>query len=703
MGTTTRYEAKSGDWLAKIAQEHGTTVGAIWNHPENAGHRAKRGSPDVLYPGDVLIIPTSLPGGGPPPSKPPTPPPATPPELPPWPFPPPQLPKPASMPTWACPGGTCVCHPPAGEADTTTHTIVFHDPHGVRMPGARCMVYDRGRALTTETTAADALGELTVELPPTTRTLAVAWTQPDLAQSAPFEKRYFVDVEEHPVRSRLVNLGFSANQTLADNIRDYQRAHGQDATGREEDIYEDLRSRHDEGRLTPFARPPTVERPPATGDDTLASFFERPERVDGLSMKGGTLMGFADSKAKSAPEGGKPSGADKQGAVVPGVGQLLLVVGLEPTGEPLKVDDITVRLLPQVVPGLLPDEQRELTKPRFSGITWEGLPATYAVFFFDGVRAGSYTAIAHLDNLQEVSRRYALGHVDVSIKVGLGSLSYLPLLRERPILHLNDPLLELDVEVMQRRRKVLATVFEFLPQSAARTTAPANMPPYQQGAYKDMLPGLDQTNTCAPINVLLMNRAGAIGSNFGFNQVRVTKRPDGTLKQTVPSCFTEFAPGLAPSVGDCFLLVEGNGQFHHCGVVVKSSPRFDDLWLTADGGQPDRTSPFERRGDTWRRFYEPPPSREGAYVVPRSFYQYEGAARLGNRFIFPTSPGYGGANIVRGWTDVTHPTVFFKQSGYTGDVTEEDFRGLQERLPAVYQRVLEDIEACKAEEIYSEI
>lgn len=57
MKPTYPYTAKAGDWLAKIAQEHGTTVSEIWNHPDNAEHRAKRGSPDVLYAGDVIHIP----------------------------------------------------------------------------------------------------------------------------------------------------------------------------------------------------------------------------------------------------------------------------------------------------------------------------------------------------------------------------------------------------------------------------------------------------------------------------------------------------------------------------------------------------------------------------------------------------------------------------------------------------------------------
>jgi hypothetical protein len=53
---TTTYVVQAGDWLAKIAREHGTTVLGIWNHPENAGHRDRRASPDILYPGDVLRI-----------------------------------------------------------------------------------------------------------------------------------------------------------------------------------------------------------------------------------------------------------------------------------------------------------------------------------------------------------------------------------------------------------------------------------------------------------------------------------------------------------------------------------------------------------------------------------------------------------------------------------------------------------------------
>ena len=60
--------------MAKIATEHGVTVGDIWKHPGNAAHRAKRGSPDILYPGDVLVIPQLAPPQLVPPHLPPPPP-----------------------------------------------------------------------------------------------------------------------------------------------------------------------------------------------------------------------------------------------------------------------------------------------------------------------------------------------------------------------------------------------------------------------------------------------------------------------------------------------------------------------------------------------------------------------------------------------------------------------------------------------------
>jgi len=52
------YKVKQGDYLSKIAKQHGLAdYLTIWNHPNNAELKNKRKNPNVLYPGDVLFIP----------------------------------------------------------------------------------------------------------------------------------------------------------------------------------------------------------------------------------------------------------------------------------------------------------------------------------------------------------------------------------------------------------------------------------------------------------------------------------------------------------------------------------------------------------------------------------------------------------------------------------------------------------------------
>jgi N-acetylmuramoyl-L-alanine amidase len=54
----TDYVVKEGDYLAKIARDHGFTDSSpIWDHPKNAELRKKRRDPNILFPGDHLFIP----------------------------------------------------------------------------------------------------------------------------------------------------------------------------------------------------------------------------------------------------------------------------------------------------------------------------------------------------------------------------------------------------------------------------------------------------------------------------------------------------------------------------------------------------------------------------------------------------------------------------------------------------------------------
>ncbi len=51
------YTVKPGDYLVKIANEHGiANWKTIWDHPNNAELRKKRKSPDVLFPGDQVYV-----------------------------------------------------------------------------------------------------------------------------------------------------------------------------------------------------------------------------------------------------------------------------------------------------------------------------------------------------------------------------------------------------------------------------------------------------------------------------------------------------------------------------------------------------------------------------------------------------------------------------------------------------------------------
>jgi hypothetical protein len=52
------HTVKQGEYITKIATDYGfKDYQTVWDHPQNAALRAKRKTPNVLYPGDALFIP----------------------------------------------------------------------------------------------------------------------------------------------------------------------------------------------------------------------------------------------------------------------------------------------------------------------------------------------------------------------------------------------------------------------------------------------------------------------------------------------------------------------------------------------------------------------------------------------------------------------------------------------------------------------
>jgi N-acetylmuramoyl-L-alanine amidase len=54
-----QHLVNQGECIASIADMSRTTWERIWDHPNNAGLRARRKNPGILYPGDLVFVPQS--------------------------------------------------------------------------------------------------------------------------------------------------------------------------------------------------------------------------------------------------------------------------------------------------------------------------------------------------------------------------------------------------------------------------------------------------------------------------------------------------------------------------------------------------------------------------------------------------------------------------------------------------------------------
>lgn len=268
-----------------------------------------------------------------------------------------------------------------------------------------------------------------------------------------------------------------------------------------------------------------------------------------------------------------------------------------------------------------------------------------------------------------------------------------------PILTVNDP--RMDSADNWKRRKVLAGLGKLMPASARPTECATrgHKPPYDQGdsrvtsghgaggGYKMLLVG-EATNSCAPFNASVMTFIGASG-RWGFH-VQYGADDNGTGKQKPQDGWVSYAAGLLPSVGDVFILYEGTAA-HHCGVVCEVGVKDMMLWITGDGGQPDRTGALHQNANKrWVRSYNTadpsyPPDKdadlrahEAAYLVPRILDCSDANnPLLANFFV-------GGAGeTLHGWRNVTHPKINMKKLTDASTGSEDDYQSLKQRINAL--------------------
>lgn len=53
----TRYVVQPGDCISSLAETNGLLWENVWNHPENADLKRRRKDPNILFPGDVVLLP----------------------------------------------------------------------------------------------------------------------------------------------------------------------------------------------------------------------------------------------------------------------------------------------------------------------------------------------------------------------------------------------------------------------------------------------------------------------------------------------------------------------------------------------------------------------------------------------------------------------------------------------------------------------
>lgn len=385
-------------------------------------------------------------------------------------------------------------------------------------------------------------------------------------------------------------------------------------------------------------------------------------------------------------DGPQGTGAGGGGTVVPDRTYVMVLVVLDDAVTKIQAKDVTARLMPTGK-----SSTADLLEPTTAGAPWTVGSKHAVIFGFESVPVGGYTALAHVTGGSE-PRGYALGSHAVFAVAGIGIIAGVIASSSRPIASVQDPLLDLDVPQMQRRRRVLATLFRHLPRAANPLAKQLGFKPdYDQGEFQPMFeaPTDGVYNSCTAVAATMMNSVAGPGL-YAFN---AHKSPG----------FVNYKSGSVPSVGDNYVLWEVDPiSREHTGIVVQSNATKGSIWFTADGGQRDVMTPLALDSTgVARRTPLSPPSNEAGFIVPRLFGEPRGTGQgeLGNLHRTPAASVANG-HLIEGWLDITHPQVGFANPSYdpfTG--SEQDYQNMRKRIARVEELFKQERQIANAMEV----
>lgn len=198
------YLVRQGDYLARLAHQRGFDAEEVWGHPSNRALRARRPSPEILAPGDILHLPE-----GPPPE-----------------------------------GQTVQLHAEnryRARVPRVTLDIRLRGPNGENpFAGERYLVEGLGAP---HEGSADGEGRVTLEIPVHVHEVHLIWER--LGISMPVQVGHLDPLDEASgVRQRLDHLGHE-ELALEPALRAFQRARGLPETGEIDEATRDaLREAH---------------------------------------------------------------------------------------------------------------------------------------------------------------------------------------------------------------------------------------------------------------------------------------------------------------------------------------------------------------------------------------------------------------------------------------------------------------------------